>query len=107
MKSITLEMSLKPFKQTDEQYIRTVLKNMFEQWKPLIKNVPQVQVLMWSADGSELLDYNGDMDTSFEWAYLIGGANPKGGEPPYWSPDGDGLHYTNFKYIKNPPVRTY
>lgn len=107
MKSITLEMSLKPFKQTDEQYIRTVLKNMFEQWKPLIKNVPQVQVLLWSADGSELFDYDGNMDTSFEWAYLIGGANPKGGEPPFWSPDGDGLHYTNFKYIENPPVMTY
>ena len=107
MKSITLEMSLKPFKKTDDNYIKEVLNKLFDQWKPLIKTVPQIQILLWTADGSELFDYDGNPDTSFEWAYLIGGANPKKGDPPFWSPDGDGLHYTNFKYIKNPPVMTY
>ena len=107
MKSITLEMSLKPFKKTDDNYIKEVLNKLFDQWKPLIKTVPQIQILLWTADGSELFDYDGNPDTSFEWAYLIGGANPKKGDPPFWSPDGDALHYTNFKYIENPPVMTY
>ena len=30
--NITLEMSLKPFKQTDDQYIKSVCKQVFEQW---------------------------------------------------------------------------
>ena len=36
--NITLEMSLKPFKQTDEIYIRNVCAQIFEQWRPILKN---------------------------------------------------------------------
>ena len=57
--NITLEMSLKPFKKTDAPFIKTVCETAFLQWKPLLKNAETVSVLLWCADGSELLDYRG------------------------------------------------
>ena len=59
-KSITLEVSLKPFKETTDEYIKKVCRGIFEQWKPLTKNAETVKVLMWSSDGSEILDYRGN-----------------------------------------------
>ena len=44
--SITLEMSLKPFKKVDSDYIKKVSEKVFEQWMPLIKDVPKVKVLL-------------------------------------------------------------
>ena len=35
--NVTLEISLKPFKQTDEAYIRKICAKIFEQWNPLLK----------------------------------------------------------------------
>ena len=108
MKNITLEMSLKPFKQTDDKYIEDVCKGFFTQWSPLLKEADTVSVLLWAADGSEILDYTGEMDKSFEWAYLVGGANPyEYASRQETDPDGKGLHTTNYLYMDNPPVMTY
>lgn len=103
--NITFEMSLKPFKKTSDEYIRTVCKNIFRSWFPLIKNRKTVSVLLWVGDGSELLDYAGDLDTEFEWAYYLGTANNpelSGDEPEY-----TGLHSRKQKYIPDPPQMTY
>ena len=104
---ITLEMSLKPFKQTDSDYIRTVCGKVFEQWKPLVKDAETVSVMLWCADGSELLDYRGNPDDSFEWCCFWGGANQREGNHSEIDPDGLGLHTRNYLYISNPPVMTY
>lgn len=104
-KSITLEMSLKPFKQTDDAFIENVCKNVFEQWRPLIKNRERISIMLWAADGSEILDYTGDLDKPFEWCYFIGNANkPLLGEDdhPALSP-----HKRTQKYMDNPPEMTY
>lgn len=74
-RGVTLEMSLKPFFSVDEETIRAVCRRMFIQWKPLADVSETVSVLLWSADGSEILEYDGNPDTRFEWAYFIGGAN--------------------------------
>ncbi len=74
-KNVSLEISLKPFKKTDDEYIHGVCRQVFEHWKPLVKNCETVSIMLWASDGSEILDYNGDMDTAFEWAYLVGNAN--------------------------------
>lgn len=108
LKDITLEMSLKPFKKTDYDTIKHVCRSVFEQWSPLIKNADTISVMLWTADGSELLDYRGNIDDSFEWAYWIGCANPEFVKHPKGHCD-DGLlsfekHYT---YIKEPPIMTY
>jgi len=46
MKNITLEMSLKPFKQTNAEYIQEVCHRVFEQWRPLIKDKEIISILL-------------------------------------------------------------
>ena len=104
-KTVNLEMSLKPFKRTDDEYIRGVCKKVFEQWRPLLKNRETVSVMLWTADGSEILDYSGDPDKEFEWCKYIGNANIKligEDEDPDIS-----LHGRKRLYTENPPVMTY
>lgn len=103
-KNITLEISLKPFKKTTNEHIRSVCRSVFEQWKPLIKNRETVSIMMWSADGSELLDYTGELDKEFEWACYVGTANKPliGNMPKETSP-----HERKQFYIENPPKMTY
>ncbi|MBE6965713.1 MAG: hypothetical protein E7441_06735 [Ruminococcaceae bacterium] len=103
-KNITLEISLKPFKETTDEYIQSVCRKVYEQWKPLVKNRETVSIMMWSSDGSELLDYTGDPDKEFEWARYVGTANKPliGDMPAETSP-----HIRKQLYMKNPPVMTY
>ena len=104
-KTVNLEMSLKPFKRTDDEYIRNVCRNLFEQWRPLLKNRATVSVMLWTADGSEILDYAGNTDDEFEWCCYIGTANN-----PLISEDDDPdcrLHVKKHYYMDNPPVMTY
>ena len=74
-KNITLEVSLKPFKKTDDEYIKKVCADIFRKWYPLLKNRSKISVMMWTADGSELLDYAGNLEDTFEWCCFIGNAN--------------------------------
>lgn len=103
-KNITLEISLKPFKQTTDEYIQNVCRRVFEQWKPLIKNREIISIMMWSADGSELLDYTGEFDKEFEWCRYIGNANLPLLEdlPPETT-----IHQRKQLYMENPPKMTY
>lgn len=103
--NITLELSLKPFKRTDECYIRSVCSQIFEQWRPLLKNRRSIKLMLWSADGSELLDYAGVEDDTFEWCRFVGTANL-----PYPEPDDPlelSLHKKKRDYTENPPKMTY
>ncbi len=104
-KKITLEMSLKPFKKTDINYLRKVCKKVFTKWRPLLENRKTISIMLWVGDGSEILDYSGKQEDSFEWARFIGTANL-----PY--PDNDtpletSLHVRKRDYINNPPKMTY
>ena len=103
--TVNLEMSLKPFKKTDDEYIRNVCRNLFEQWRPLLKNRETVSVMLWTADGSEILDYAGNTDDEFEWCCYIGTANReligKDDDPDC------SLHSKKHYYMDNPPVMTY
>ncbi len=104
-KDITLEISLKPFKQTDDEYIGKVCENIFRQWYPLIKDRDTVSVMLWCSDGSEILDYSGELDREFEWACYIGTANL-----PLASKDDlpeTSLHIKKHFYINDPPKMTY
>ncbi|MBO5281066.1 MAG: hypothetical protein J6B55_07665, partial [Clostridia bacterium] len=103
--NVTLELSLKPFKQTDEAYVRGVCARIFEQWRPLLKNRKSVSIMLWVGDGSEILDYAGRAEDEFEWCRFIGTANntPLGdGEPTETS-----LHKRRQDYMKGAPVMTY
>ena len=104
-RAITLELSLKPFKKTDSVYIRGVCDNIFAQWRPLLKGREEISFLLWTGDGSEILDYDGDENGEFEWGCYIGTANlPMGTDEddPALS-----LHEKKRYYTDDPPKMTY
>ncbi len=107
IKRVTLEVSLKPFKSTDTSVIEKVCEGAFLQWKNLLLKADEVGVMLWTADGSELLDYRGDLDGTFEWAHFLGGANVKMDWDRVNDPDGVGLHTRNYPYMDNAPEYTY
>jgi len=105
IKNVTLEMSLKPFKSLEEAYVRETCEELFRQWWPLTRHAEGVSVLLWTADGSEILAYKGDLTEQMEWAKYIGGANSKvevGSGPEHLS-----LHQRAFLYMEQPPKITY
>ena len=103
LKNITLEMSLKPFKKTSPEYIKEVCRTVFNDWKRLIDKFEGVSIMLWTADGSELLDYTGELDESFEWGKWGGTANPI--TAPH--PEARGLYRGRRLYMENPPIMTY
>ena len=107
LKNITLEVSLKPFKRTDSAYIERVCCEIFEDWRNLATDAECISVLMWTADGSELLEYNKNLDDEFEWACYVGGANNLRPTPKEVDPEAKGLHSRRYYYMENPPRMTY
>lgn len=103
--NITLEMSLKPFKKIDQAYVQQICSGIFEQWAPLLKNRKSISIMLWVGDGSELLDYAGNMNDKFEWCRFIGTANLSYLEKD--DPLEISLHKRKQDYIKNPPQMTY
>lgn len=103
---VTLEMSLKPFRDPGNlKSVEAVCHTAFTQWSALCRHADAVQVLLWPADGSEILAYKGDMDEAFEWAYWLGFANPRGNIAN--DPNGVSLHSKPHHYMDNPPQQTY
>lgn len=103
--NITLETSLKPFKEKDVKYYRRVAYTMFSQWSRLLKHADTVSLMLWTADGSEILDYKGRMDQPLEWAKYIGNPNTEhevGSGPKELS-----IHERAYLYRDNPPDFTY
>jgi len=106
-KRVTLEMSLKPFRRIDDASVRAVCLHIFKQWDALLRRVDGVAVMLWTADGSEILDYKARMDEELEWARYIGI-----GTPPKSAAAGDpkrikSLHEQPRFYMPNPPKITY
>ena len=103
--NITLEASLKPFKKNDKAYIREVAKEMFTQWHSLLRHTDTVSVMLWTSDGSEILDYKGTLSQPLEWAKYLGNPNTKhevGSGPEELS-----IHERAYLYMENPPAFTY
>ncbi len=97
LKNITLEISLKPFNCDDEQ-TENVCRQIFTQWSPLLRYADGISLMLWTADGSEILDYAGELDQSFEWCYHISTANP----PPHLP-----LEWASKIYRSSPEIMTY
>jgi hypothetical protein len=103
--NITLEMSLKPFKVNDKAYIRKVAEEVFTQWSAILRHSDTISVMMWTSDGSEILDYKGSMDQSLEWAKYMG--NPNTDHAVGSGPVELSLHERAYLYMENPPSYTY
>lgn len=106
-RSITFEMSLKPFTDDSDGTMDAVCRRLFTQWLALCREGDSVAVMLWAADGSEILDYRGSLADRFEWAKWQGVANPHG--PPYTGSDPQraSIHHIPRLYLANPPEFTY
>lgn len=106
IRNVTLEMSLKPFKVMNDDVIRAVCRELFRQWDALTRHANMISVMLWIADGSEILDYRGDLDQEIEWGRYAGMANPFRPKPT-WDPENLALHSDIVIYMDHPPVITY
>ncbi|MCF6223158.1 MAG: hypothetical protein L3J34_05465 [Flavobacteriaceae bacterium] len=104
--NITLELSLKPFKENNPAYISKVCQEIFTQWGSLLRRTDTISLMLWTADGSEILDYSGSLDQPLEWAKYMGNPNTK--HEVNSSPDENLiLHERAFTYMDNPPEFSY
>lgn len=103
--NITLEMSLKPFKVNDPGYIREVTEEVFTQWAALLRHADTVSVMLWTSDGSEILDYKGTLDQPLEWAKYMG--NPNTNHEVGSGPASLSIHERAYLYLENPPEFSY
>ncbi|MFA6083811.1 hypothetical protein [Mucilaginibacter sp.] len=103
--NITLETTLKPFKKNDKAYIKSVAKEMFTKWYSLLRHTDTVSVMLWTSDGSEILDYKGKPNQQLEWAKYMG--NPNTAHAVGSGPKELSLHERAYLYIENPPNFTY
>ncbi len=104
-KTITLELSLKPFKKTDDEAIRAVCAKIFKQWRALLEGRETISIMLWASDGSEILDYNGKLGDTFDWCRYLGTANS-----PFLSEEDNpdtNIHDRTQYYMENPPLMTY
>ncbi|MGQ9629502.1 MAG: hypothetical protein ACUVXI_04195 [bacterium] len=104
-KRIVLETTLKPFRELTEEAIRGVCAELFRQWNPLVRYADCSAVLLWVADGSEILTYRGRLDEEFEWCKYIGFSNTQ--YPHAYEGPGARDHRRAQLYAKNPPRMTY
>ena len=103
---VTLEMSLKPFRRTDDAAIQAVAEHVFRQWAPLLQRADACAVMLWTADGSEILEYGGNLDDAIEWGRYLGRANPDE-VPPNVDPSQVDIHQRARLYMENPPTISY
>ena len=103
---VTLEVSLKPFKDASEPAIQRVCQEIFRSWAPLLRRCDASAVMLWAADGSEILDYSGRMQDEFDWAKYLGDANPPS-PPPKNDPNRQGTHGRHWVYMEKAPRMTY
>lgn len=69
LRSVTLKLSAKPFYDDREETMFEVGRRLFSQWKDLTGAAEQISVMLRVADGSGILNWSGDPDQTFEWAY--------------------------------------
>ena len=105
---VCLEISLKPFgRDMSDEGVRNTAARLFSQWMPLLKRASGCSVLFWTSDGSEILEYTGDLDREFEWCRYIGIGNWDRNADPGKDGDADCLHHYPINYIEDPPPMTY
>lgn len=103
--TITIELSLKPYKVNTPQYRQQVATELFTQWQSLLRHADTVAVMLWVGDGSEVLDYSGSLDQPMEWDHYMG--NPNTAHAVGSGPASLNLHERAYQYMENPPKYTY
>jgi hypothetical protein len=100
MKNLTLEISLKPFYGLDAAATRAVCDQVLAQWDSLIRGAEpeSISIMFWCGDGSELLDYAGNLDEEIEWGRFLGNANSGVHPVILGDPEGKSLHARSYLF---------
>ena len=122
-RDVQLEMSLKPFWDTTPETQAAVCREIFLQWLPLCRYTDSISIMLWIGDGSEILEYAGDLDAEFEWGRYLGSANmihttlfSDTGDPGHsgysgWiqgrDPEQKGVHLRSYLYRDEPAKFTF
>lgn len=125
MRDVQLEMSLKPFFDTTPATREAVCREIFQQWTALCRHAQSISVMLWIGDGSEILEYDRDLQRPFEWGRYQGSANPHrvrmaekarkkdkdegsiGSHSIDRDPQGLGLHRRSYLYREQPAAFTF
>jgi hypothetical protein len=75
VKRIALELSLKPFGRDDGRTYEQCAYKVLTAWRPLLEAAEEISFMLWVADGSEILEWSGNLDQPLEWARYIGFCN--------------------------------
>jgi hypothetical protein len=75
LERVGLETSLKPFPSWSEADLEATATILFDQWRDLVGAARSVAVLLWIADGSEILEWDLDLDREVTWANSVGFSN--------------------------------
>lgn len=81
LQNITLELSGKAFHNDTDTELRRVCTQMYHDWSYLIEQADSLSILLWLADGSEILEYRGNPADTFEWNCYQGVANANPNRP--------------------------
>ena len=105
---VCLELSLKPFGyDKSPEGIEKVCREYFGKWSALFKYASGCSVLLWTSDGSEILEFTGNLDDSFEWCKYIGIGNWDRSLKGEEAKKATSLHRLPIHYMENPPDMTY
>ena len=105
---VSLELSLKPFGYDKSlNGIEKVCREYFGKWSALFEYATGCSVLLWTSDGSEILEFNGDLDQPFEWCKYIGIGNWDRTIKGEAAVKARSLHQLPIYYMENPPDMTY
>ncbi len=107
MKNLNLDVSLKPFYGLDRAATRAACDATLRPWAALLDRTDSVSIMFWAADGSEILDYDGDLDGEMEWARYIGNANAHVHPVIESDPEGRSLHARSYLYRDDARPITY
>jgi len=109
-KTISLELTLKPYctDLSDAGFRRKTIE-LFHPWERLWRNGEKIKVMLWTSDGSELLEYDGKMETPFEYACWVGSPNSPLRRATQETPDREVAinHRPGYRFMKEPPVWRY
>lgn len=103
---VCLETSLKPFRQLDDEFIAATCTRLWKNWDRLVERADEILILLWVGDGSEILQWQGDLSAPLPHAESIGFCNydTPGAFPP------DNRHYRINRavpYLDSPPCVTF
>ncbi len=104
VRNVALELSSKPFRSASAAAMEKVCREMFRQWRALIRHAETISVMLWTSDGSEILEYKGDLSEPFEWAKWLGVANPRYEPLPPEHPENQSIHRKPRVYTNHKPV---